>query len=81
MTSQTHLFSPIDLGPYRLLNRIVMAPMTRGRAGHGNAPGEMNARYYAQRASAGLIITEATQVSAQGVGYLLVADRDRPTKN
>jgi N-ethylmaleimide reductase len=69
MTSQTHLFSPIKLGPYTLPNRIVMAPMTRGRAGEGNAPGEINARYYEQRASAGLIITEATQVSPQGVGY------------
>jgi N-ethylmaleimide reductase len=69
MTSHAHLFSPIKLGPYTLPNRIVMAPMTRARAGEGNAPGEMNARYYAQRASAGLIITEATQVSLQGVGY------------
>ncbi|MDN5941921.1 MAG: alkene reductase [Nitrospira sp.] len=63
------LFSPVRLGPYTLSNRLVMAPMTRNRAGHGNVPQPMNARYYAQRASAGLIITEATQVSAQGVGY------------
>jgi N-ethylmaleimide reductase len=69
MTSHTDLFSPIKLGAYTLRNRIVMAPMTRGRAGEGNAPGRMNATYYAQRASAGLIITEATQVSLQGVGY------------
>jgi N-ethylmaleimide reductase len=69
MTSHTRLFSPIKVGPYALANRMVMAPMTRGRAGEGNAPGEMNAQYYAQRASAGLIITEATQVSRQGVGY------------
>ncbi|MCI0371504.1 MAG: alkene reductase [candidate division NC10 bacterium] len=63
------LFSPIDLGPFRLPNRIVMAPMTRSRAGAGNVPQAMNAGYYAQRATAGLIITEATQVSSQGVGY------------
>jgi N-ethylmaleimide reductase len=69
MTNHAHLFSPIKFGSYILPNRIVMAPMTRGRAGDGNAPVEMNARYYAQRASAGLIITEATQVSPQGVGY------------
>ncbi len=48
---------------------MVMAPLTRGRAGRGNVPGIMNAEYYAQRASAGLIITEATQVSPQGIGY------------
>jgi N-ethylmaleimide reductase len=46
-----------------------MAPMTRNRAGEGNAPTSLNAEYYSQRASAGLIITEATQVSPQGVGY------------
>lgn len=70
--SQTHdltLFSSVTLGPYTLANRMVMAPMTRNRAGPGNVPQEMNAEYYAQRASAGLIITEATQVSPQGVGY------------
>jgi N-ethylmaleimide reductase len=70
LKSHARLFSPVKLGPYTLPNRIVMAPMTRGRAGEGSAPGEMNARYYTQRASAGLIITEATQVSLQGVGYL-----------
>jgi N-ethylmaleimide reductase len=46
-----------------------MAPMTRSRAGEGNVPTEMNAKYYKQRASAGLIISEATQISEQGVGY------------
>jgi N-ethylmaleimide reductase len=46
-----------------------MAPMTRNRAGAGNVPTALNAEYYVQRASAGLIVTEATQVSAQGVGY------------
>ena len=63
------LLSPVRLGPYLLPNRLVMAPMTRNRAGAGNVPQPMNALYYAQRASAGLIITEATQVSPQGVGY------------
>lgn len=63
------LLSPVRLGPYLLLNRLAMAPMTRNRAGAGNVPQPMNGLYYAQRASAGLIITEATQVSLQGVGY------------
>jgi N-ethylmaleimide reductase len=65
------LLSPVDLGPYRLPNRIVMAPLTRNRAGPGNVPQTMNAEYYAQRASAGLIISEASQISPQGVGYPL----------
>ena len=69
MDNDNVLFSPVRLGPYLLPNRLVMAPMTRNRAGAGNVPQSMNALYYAQRASAGLIITEATQVSPQGVGY------------
>src|ERR687888_891626 len=68
-THQWGLLSPVRLGPYELNNRVVMAPMTRNRAGPGNVPTRLNATYYAQRASAGLIITEATQVSPQGVGY------------
>jgi N-ethylmaleimide reductase len=63
------LFSPVQLGPYTLPNRIVMAPMTRNRAGPGNAPTAMNATYYAQRAGAGLIVTEGAQISPQGVAY------------
>jgi N-ethylmaleimide reductase len=63
------LFTPVALGAHDLKNRIVMAPMTRNRASEGNVPQALNAEYYAQRASAGLIITEATQVSPQGVGY------------
>ena len=63
------LLSAYKLGPYELKNRVIMAPMTRNRAGRGNAPQPMNALYYAQRAGAGLIITEASQVSAQGLGY------------
>lgn len=64
------LFDPYTLGPNHLKNRIVMAPLTRSRAGEGNTPGDMNAEYYEQRATAGLIISEATQVSQQGQGYL-----------
>src|SRR5262245_12756356 len=67
--SSVDIFSPFQLGPLHLPNRVVMAPMTRNRAGCGNTPGPLNATYYAQRASAGLIVTEATQVSPQGVGY------------
>jgi len=63
------ILSPFELGPLALPNRMVMAPMTRNRAGRGNAPGPLNATYYVQRASAGLIISEATQISPQGVGY------------
>ncbi len=68
-SSGPNLFTPLRLGPYELENRFVMAPLTRNRAGPGNVPRDMNAEYYAQRASAGLIITEATQISPQGVGY------------
>ncbi|MFL9610477.1 alkene reductase [Methylobacillus sp. Pita2] len=63
------LFSPTKLGSIALTNRIVMAPLTRNRAGKGNVPQPINAEYYAQRASAGLIITEATPISATGHGY------------
>jgi N-ethylmaleimide reductase len=63
------LFSPVQVGPYTLANRIVMAPMTRNRAGPDLAPTAMNATYYAQRAGAGLIVTEGSQVSPQGLGY------------
>jgi N-ethylmaleimide reductase len=64
----TELFDPVRLGELALPNRIVMAPMTRNRA-RATIPGERNATYYAQRASAGLVITEATQVTARGIGY------------
>lgn len=69
MTSSADLFKPFRLGSLTLNNRIVMAPLTRSRAGKGDAQGPMNAEYYAQRASAGLIISEATQISQQGKGY------------
>ncbi|MEA3026952.1 MAG: N-ethylmaleimide reductase [Alphaproteobacteria bacterium] len=64
------LFSSLRLGELELPNRMVMAPMTRSRALGGNVPNPIAATYYAQRASAGLIVTEATQVSPQGVGYI-----------
>ena len=67
--TDTDLFSPFRLGPLTLPNRIVMAPMTRNRAGKDNAPTALNATYYAQRAGAGLIVAEASQVSPQGLGY------------
>lgn len=66
---QPNLFTPIQIGDLSLPHRIVMAPLTRMRAGEGNVPQPMNVRYYSQRASAALIITEATQISPQGVGY------------
>lgn len=69
MSTDVDLFTPITIGAYELPNRIVMAPMTRNRAGDGNVVHELQQEYYRQRASAGLIITEATQVSPQGVGY------------
>jgi N-ethylmaleimide reductase len=68
MTDKT-LFQPHTLGSLTLSNRVVMAPLTRSRAGAGLVPKELAATYYAQRASAGLIVTEATQVSAQAQGY------------
>jgi len=69
MTTAKNLFTPIQLGRYELPNRIVMAPLTRNRAGAGNVPQPLNALYYQQRASAGLIISEASQVCPQGQGY------------
>ncbi|WP_294541981.1 alkene reductase [uncultured Rhodoblastus sp.] len=63
------LFEPTQAGALKLANRIVMAPLTRNRAGPGLVPGPFAAEYYAQRASAGLIVAEATQVSAQAQGY------------
>lgn len=66
----TDLFSTYNFGGLTLPNRTVMAPMTRSRAKPGNVVHELQAEYYAQRASAGLIITEGTQVSQQGIGYV-----------
>ncbi len=66
----TTLFDPIRLGDIQAANRIVMAPLTRDRAGPGQVPALLAATYYAQRASAGLIVSEGTQISAEGQGYL-----------
>ena len=63
------LFEPYKLGDLTLPNRIVMAPLTRNRAAAGNVATELTAQYYAQRASAGLLITEASQISPEGQGY------------
>lgn len=64
------LFQPYRLGDLELRNRLVMSPMTRSRAVDGNVPNSLAGSYYAQRASAGLIVSEGTQVSPQGVGYI-----------
>ena len=65
----TTLFDPITVGDLQLPNRIIMAPLTRCRADEGRVPNAMMAEYYVQRASAGLIISEATSVTPMGVGY------------
>ncbi|HHC7251065.1 TPA: alkene reductase, partial [Vibrio parahaemolyticus] len=64
------LFQPIQLGSLSLKNRIIMPPMTRSRASQpGNVANDMMATYYAQRAEAGLIVAEGTQISPKGQGY------------
>jgi len=69
-TNVADLFSPVQVGPLKLHNRVVMAPLTRSRARQpGNVPSSLAACYYAQRASAALIVSEATQISMQGQGY------------
>ena len=65
----TTLFDPVSLGEMSLANRIIMAPMTRSRAGAGDVPLDLHVEYYRQRASAGLIISEGTQPSLVGKGY------------
>lgn len=67
--STINLFSPLKLGDLSLPNRLVMAPLTRNRAGEGNVPTDLNIEYYRQRVGAGLLITEASQISPQAVGY------------
>ena len=61
------LFNPLQLGSLELPNRIFMAPLTRARAGREGVPNELMARYYAQRAGAGLIISEATGITAKAL--------------
>lgn len=67
--TDVNLFAPFKLGNLELPNRVVMAALTRQRGGEGNVPHELNTTYFAQRASAGLIIAEASQISPQGQGY------------
>src|SRR5579863_227185 len=69
MPNYPRLFSPLSIGAVRLPNRVIMAPLTRNRAGAGNVPTAMNAVYYRQRAAAGLIVSEATQICPEGQGY------------
>jgi N-ethylmaleimide reductase len=64
------LFDPIEIGDLKLKNRIAMAPMTRGRAGDTRVANDIMADYYLQRSSAGLLITEATVISRQGIGWI-----------
>src|SRR3989338_3330516 len=67
--SANALFEPIQLGKLTLANRMAMAPLTRNRAAEGNVPSELAHEYYSQRATLGLIIAEATQVSETAQGY------------
>jgi N-ethylmaleimide reductase len=69
MSGKEIMFTPVGLGSIQLKNRLVMAPLTRMRAIEGKVPNPLAKTYYAQRASAGLIITEATQISPLGMGY------------
>lgn len=70
--TETDLFEPIEVGRYRLKNRMVMAAMTRNRSPN-ETPGDLNVEYYGQRATAGLIVAESTAISEQGLGW-----RDSP---
>jgi 2,4-dienoyl-CoA reductase-like NADH-dependent reductase (Old Yellow Enzyme family) len=78
-TSVPTLFTPVEVGPLALRNRVVMAPLTRSRAGPGNVPTQLNALYYAQRASAGLIISEATQISPEDTFFMFFSRRNAKT--
>jgi 2,4-dienoyl-CoA reductase-like NADH-dependent reductase (Old Yellow Enzyme family) len=70
------LFTPIQVGPYRLSHRVVMAPLTRMRSDPGDIPSDLMVKYYTQRASdGGLIVSEATPVSIRGNGYARRPDR------
>ena len=70
MTNKSVLLTPFDLRGLLLKNRVVLAPLTRSRAGERRLPNALMAEYYGQRASAGLLITEATVISKQGIGWL-----------
>ncbi|CAD0358286.1 N-ethylmaleimide reductase [Xanthomonas hortorum pv. carotae] len=69
-STESPLFSPVRLGALDLANRVIMAPLTRNRAVAGQVPSPLAAEYYGQRASAGLIVAEGTQISPLGQGYL-----------
>lgn len=69
-STQSPLFSPVRLGALELANRVIMAPLTRNRAVAGQVPSPLAAEYYGQRATAGLIVAEGTQISPLGQGYL-----------
>jgi N-ethylmaleimide reductase len=71
MNEQNKLFQPVALGALALKNRVVMAPLTRSRSSEAGVPPDFAADYYSQRASAGLIVSEATNISAQARGYAL----------
>ena len=66
----TSLYDPIALGDMTLSNRVFMAPLTRNRATPSGVPGPWASTYYSQRASVGLIVSEATQISPMGKGYI-----------
>ena len=68
--TKEQLLSPFVLGGMSLKNRVVLAPMTRARAGKERIPNKLMAEYYVQRANAGLLITEATSISEQGLGWV-----------
>src|SRR3954466_14319017 len=71
MNDMRRLWEPVSLGRLKLKNRLAMAPMTRDRSAPSGTPTDLNARYYEQRASVGLIISEGTQPCEDGQGYLL----------
>ncbi|HEY1773625.1 MAG TPA: alkene reductase [Gammaproteobacteria bacterium] len=81
MTDQQALLTPVKLGDYQLKNRVVMAPMTRDRADNPDlAPTGIHVEYYSQRAGAGLIVTEGSQISPQGAGYVRTAGNYSPAQ-
>lgn len=77
-TSASDLFSPTSIGAIKVSNRIAMAPLTRSRAGMDGVHADLAVEYYRQRATAGLIITEATNISRQGRGLCLHAGHLHP---
>lgn len=74
MNKDATLFQTMQFGPYQLQNHIAMAPLTRSRALPGDIPNSLAIEYYAQRATAGLLIAEATQISQQGKGYVFTRE-------